>query len=215
VESFQGNGITISLPVGAAVTNHFRACVFDAAGNATPSESVSAVGASVYRMFVSSTKIAPTSITADFSGADSLCQSLADASPYIISGNSWKALLASASNGIFRSFTLGNFPVYNIYGEQVAATRTDLLAANTTDLLSPVAYTETAEDISAANDRFVWTGSSNTGTTGSGHCTNWGTSAGLGTYGNPGGVTAGWLNTGTTACSGTLRLYCMEVGSAR
>lgn len=153
-------------------------------------------------VFVSSTT--STAALGGLSGADSQCQSLADAAG--LSGTFMAWLSDSSDSAADRLDHLGSF--VRVDGTTIAGSWTDL-----TDGTLAVAINRTEQNalVSSAPGA-VWTATATDGTLQGGTCGNWTSAAAASsaTVGDHGATGATWTANGTSPCSASLRLYCVE-----
>ncbi|MEM8994241.1 MAG: hypothetical protein AAGF23_05550 [Acidobacteriota bacterium] len=138
-------------------------------------------------------------------GADAICQGLADAAG--LAGN-FKAWLSDSTDSPSSRFSPNGRPIMRVDGALVAEDWSDLTDGT---LSSSIQFSETGANIGGAN---VWT---NTGSEGkafssTNHCDNWtsDSSAMNVRVGVSFATASNWTAANTVSCDGTFRLYCLN-----
>ena len=162
-----------------------------------------------FKAFVTSTKQSPDDI-GGLSGADQICQNLAD-SVQELEGKEWIAWLSDSNIDARERFNVEgtkyeDYKFKNINGE--------LLANNWSDLLdwrldNPVKFDENNFGYDDTIE-FVWTGTYQDGTAHEFNCNDWTDTSADGLIGRADSFFVGWTNTFETSCFLDYRLYCFE-----
>lgn len=158
------------------------------------------------RVFVTNTTY--TGNIGGLSGADSNCQSQADAASL---GGTWKAWLSDASTNASSRLSQSIVPYVKVDGTTVVVNNwSDLTDGSLNSAINKDQYGNTQSGLD------VWT---NTDTSGnriasvtSYTCTNWSSSSNRvrSYYGDSGYTNIQWTNQGYNTCNKTFRLYCFE-----
>ncbi|WP_162197986.1 hypothetical protein, partial [Pseudoalteromonas rubra] len=159
-------------------------------------------------MFVTSTE--HTGNLGGANGADNICNSLANSAGSKVPSGTYKALLDTSSYKVDSSET-----AYNINGDVVANTGSDLWRTNTTPLQVGIVYDEKGNDVTGAR---VWTNMNYRGSSVNWNtCSNWTSSSANDPYSFGGAMTgiAGetsteWVQSSTLSCGSKARLYCVK-----
>jgi hypothetical protein len=184
----------------------YRACVYDLNGRlAFSNHTVSNVKAqgAYQTMFVSSTSY--NGNLGGLSGADAICQGLADAESL---GGTWKAVISSEAVNVKDRIAVTG-AVYNLGNSLLALNSADMWDGS---LGNAVLYDESGLNVGAWGD--VWAGSLNNGTKWTGwNCSSWSNgSSGASAYlGGSDQSSSGWIQTNSgTNCANTKKLYCID-----
>jgi len=141
-------------------------------------------------------------------GADAICQSLADAAG--LPPRIYKAWLSDARAPVKDRFTHSTSAYVRTDGMVIADNWADLTDHPGADpLLVPI---DRDENGSAVASSFVWTGSTFAGDPTAATCFLWndGTNASSGRSGQTNQVGPGWTSDATHTCENLRRLYCFE-----
>ncbi len=163
--------------------------------------------ASERRMFVTS-----QSYAGDFGGvaaADSICQVLSQAA---VLGGRWKAFLSDSTAGALERLQEAG-PWFRI---ENGSRKTKVFNNRVGFTVGALATINDEYGNSVVNNGRVWTGTrADGGTDGAQTCSEWSSTAGYGTDGNPNALIEGgpkWMHSGEGAspCNLRKRLYCFE-----
>ncbi|MCG7560369.1 DUF1554 domain-containing protein, partial [Pseudoalteromonas sp. McH1-42] len=144
------------------------------------------------------------------SGANSICNTLANSADSKVPAGTYRALLDYTNNRVDNSAS-----VYSINGELVANTGADLWKTNVTPLQAGIVFDEKGNDVSGSR---VWTNLTSGGS--SVHwsaCSNWNSSMAFDNYSYEGAMTgiagslnSSWVADRTLTCDSKARLYCVK-----
>jgi hypothetical protein len=139
-------------------------------------------------------------------GADSICQSLAQAAGL---PGTYKAWLSDSTASPSTRFVRSTGPYRLVGGNKVADNWTDLTNGS---LDVPIIVTEMGAAV--ASGTAVWTHTQPNGAAlaSANHCGNWGTATGDGDVGDLAASNATWTVDETLACNSEGRLYCFQQG---
>ncbi len=133
--------------------------------------------------------------------ANTICQNAADTASL---GGTWRAILSDSGTDARDNITIsGN--IFSTGGEFIASDSSDLWDGT---ISSALVRDENGDFQGGA----VWTGTDQSGVARSDNCSDW-TSTSGGVNGTQGDMTASnssWITTGTAACSGSGRIYCVS-----
>lgn len=140
-------------------------------------------------------------------GADKLCLTYAKAAGL---KNDYKAILSDGTTSAKDRLVISG-SIYVVSGSiktKIAEDAAALWNASTTSLLAKIDWDEDGRSVASGT---AWTGTSQTGTVNTDHCTNWTTTAsGNGTVGDVNQIDGNWIDSNTQSCGGTAHLYCIS-----
>jgi len=158
------------------------------------------------RVFVTSTE--QNGNLMGVSGADAICQNLADMSLFAQGGTYLAWISDSLGNSPSTRFNQATVPYQLVDGTPVANDYADLINCPANCLINPINLTENG---GAPPDPFVWTGTNTDGTADAFNCSNWTVGVGnLGPEGNNASSSPIWTDSGGASCGFTDVLYCFE-----
>jgi hypothetical protein len=154
------------------------------------------------RVFVSSTVFGGN--LSGLTGADSICQDLAEAAglPGV-----YKAWLSDSTASPSTRFVRSTGPYRLVNGTKIADNWTDLTNGS---LDAPINRTQAGNAVGDSN--LVWTHTQTDGSAldGANHCGNWATATGDGDVGTDAASDATWTVNGFAACNTGHHLYCFQ-----
>jgi hypothetical protein len=168
----------------------------------TSTETPTPTSAPVYKLvFVTSTTYSGN--LGGLSGADQICQTLANQAGLL---GTYKAWLSDSATSVSSRIAHANVPYQRIDGVAIANNWTDLTDGS---LLAPLSFTESGAIVSGTG---VWTNSNVGGMTASmtNTCTNWWSVSGQSVRGYDGSTNGAWTSNGLLGCSYYLHLYCLQ-----
>lgn len=185
----------------------FKSCGDVAGGSATDSDGVAS---DEHRIFISSST--HDGNLGGISGANTICANLASGAGLT---RTYKAVLSDDSNAADSSGGLqfvGSIFVVDSSGEKtvVAGSGSELWGTDSNNLTATINVNESGTTITSTVN--TWTGTNSNGGSQTDNCTNWSSNSSsvLGQIGNSSFTNDQWVETGTTNCNTTLRIYCVS-----